>query len=414
MMIILEVLYVLSRCLLIPISTILFCILHYTENFEYSNLILKWSIEWLGGFFIKTVQFMASHRIFFHEKYASTLSLFYDQSPYSMSIKTVQSILHNIPICVDSIEETPIGSASIAQVHIGVQNNKTVVFKIQKPYAKLQFHIDLFFIQCFLMILTWWLGEIPSTPFLLEFIQQVENEFDFNREAISMRNAKDFFKTQQLHHAIVPEVYSYCKNVIVMEYIPNVKMSDAKIQNLNIDDKWSLCNELCDIFSKMIMVGKFIHIDPHIGNISIHRNLQDIILFDWGQSSVLSDNTIKGIAHLLTNRSMNINIVKIGMTICGIDIQHISIEDICNVIKFFDSSRKNTDFFELCKQLIQFTASKSRKNRNPFQKTSREIILMLKTHDLINSLMESMGINDPSIFSTKMKNISSIILENFE
>lgn len=392
----LMILILLKRFVIIPICVLLFIIFHMSHKYDASTRILKYAIDELGGFFIKTIQFLASHHDVWlhHEKYIQVLDSFYDNA-HQINLATVTSVLKKYRIQYESIDDKHLGSGSIAQIHRGRWKDKDVVFKIQKPIAQMQFQIDLLFIQSFLCILTWWIGEIPSTPFLYEFIDCVQNEFDFNQEARAMIKASTWF--EGCNSIIIPIVHLHTDQLIIMDFVDHDKISDSVVDMIDSGQKLKMCQDVSDAFSKMIMDKKFIHTDPHIGNLCISKDKKSFIIFDWGQNKSLSDSTINGLAHIIISNNMDLKAMKHGMELCGIDIQSISIEHIMLVLDFFNHSSTTTEssyihFWKLIRGLIQHTAEKDRHQRNPFKKQSKEIVLILKTHDLLEVIMNKMKI----------------------
>lgn len=405
-----------KRCIVLPICVGLFIFFHLSHNYEASTRILKFAIDELGGLFIKTVQFAAAHHDLWlsHESYTHVLDSFFDNA-CPVSTRTVRSILHKYNIEYESIDEHPIGSGSIAQIHRGRWRGGDVVFKIQKPIAKLQFQIDLFFIHLVLSVITLWLGEIPSTPFLVEFTDCVRKEFDFNQEARAMIQAKSWF--EHIDSIIIPSVYLHSDRVLIMDFVEHVKLSDNALTTIDSEKKLQLCRDISDVFADMIIIKKFVHSDPHIGNLCMTKDQQSFVIFDWGQNKRLSDSTIDGLAHIIISDNMNPETMRYGMDLCGIDIQSIAIEHVMMILGWFNhnqTSPSSSYHLKFIRQVVQHTAKMDRNHRNPFKKHSRELVLILKTHDLLETVMANMGISISErreIFPKSMMRASQTILK---
>ena len=81
----------------------------------------------------------------------------------------------------------------------------------------------------------------------------------------------------------IPRVYSKLtsRNVIVMEYLPGIKIDDIEeLDRQNIDTK-KLANQLIKLFVTMIIEYGYLHSDPHPGNLAVTNN-GEIILYDFG------------------------------------------------------------------------------------------------------------------------------------
>lgn len=392
---------VLRRFVLLPFAVTLFMILHCLRAQEAANRVLRWSIHGIGGFFIKTIQFLASHECI-PKEYSETLAGFLDEAPF-MNTAIVHDIMLTKPpaIYLQSLSDMPIGSGSIAQVHVGWWNDRMVACKIQKPDAWVLFQLDLFFLRVLFAMITWWLGEIPCTPFFLEFVDRVQSEFDFENEARAMVHARQLLCDDKddgimNHDVIVPEVHAFTKTMIVMEYVEHMRLDSDIVRSLPDVDKLCLSVGLCDAVARMLIVHGLVHIDPHIGNVCLTADMKSIVLFDWGQSKILSEHTIEGLAKMILYGSTDVGMLRQGMDICGIDPVAVPPENIMLIMKFFNHKHEKSApyFWNMTRHLIRHTTQQSRHRRNPFHKQSRELILILKTHDLLDTVMDHMIISD--------------------
>lgn len=396
----------LKRLVIVPICVISFLIAHLCERYDISTAVLKFTIDEVGGLFIKTIQFISSHKeisgLKNYSYYGQVLDNFYDNGA-CIDTYLVRSILKKHYITPDWIEDKPLGSGSIAQVHKGQWLGKSVVFKIQKPSARLEFMLDLGFIKLFLYLITLWIGEIPSTPFLHEFVDCVRREFDFNLEAQSMLKGKVWLE-EFSEHIVVPMVRAHATRVLVMDYVEHIKIDG------NDNNK---CRILCRAFAKMILRHQFVHTDPHIGNICLTPNRQQFVIFDWGQHEILSSTTVQGLACIIRSDNVDMKCLRQGMVLCGIDSQNISIKHIMLVLDFFNHNNSvNYDYeksWNLLRELVQHTAERQRGHRNPFKARSRELALILKTHDLLDVIMKRMNVPNPlrhQLFPEEMMRMS--------
>jgi len=99
----------------------------------------------------------------------------------------------------------------------------------------------------------------------------------------------------------IPRVYSnYCtEKVIIMEYIPSIKISDTeRLRDANIDTA-AQCTRIVDAFIYMMTEHGYIHCDPHPGNIGVMANGDAIVLYDFGNVVQLSKDFRKSIPNLL-------------------------------------------------------------------------------------------------------------------
>ncbi|KAJ9116125.1 hypothetical protein QFC20_000802 [Naganishia adeliensis] len=145
-----------------------------------------------------------------------------------------------------SFEETPIASASIAQVHeavidrhevledgsVGKRWQEKVAVKVQKPAIRKQMEWDLWSYRS-LMYLTEKLFDMPMY-FVADYVsEQMRLETDFLNEAINAQKCAAFLAdTPELKDKVyVPKVYSEVassQRVMVMEWVKGCRITDRK------------------------------------------------------------------------------------------------------------------------------------------------------------------------------------------
>ncbi len=156
------------------------------------------------------------------------MSVLQDKCPYK-SFDVVKSIIeseYNKPLdnIFSSFEETPIGSASIGQVHKAtLHNGQSVVVKVQYPEVERVFRGDVRTIKMFAQI-----AQPVHVPALDEVEKQFMTEFDYVKEAEQMNRVRNNLLKGGID-AKVPRAYlNLCtKSVLVMEELKGEKLSDA-------------------------------------------------------------------------------------------------------------------------------------------------------------------------------------------
>lgn len=152
----------------------------------------------LKGFYVKTAQIISSRQDLFPVEYTEALSGFTDNlDPMSASLAraVVCSELLNADESFDDVfaefDETPLGAASVAQVHRAVLTEKyggrEVAVKIQRPSIESKLLGDI----ANLKALAKTFRDSPSLPLdyytvFAELEKQLADEFDFVAEAVAM------------------------------------------------------------------------------------------------------------------------------------------------------------------------------------------------------------------------------------
>lgn len=185
------------------------------------------------------------------------------------------------------LEETPLATGSIAQVHRGTLTLRTqpvavtrdVVVKIKKPGIGNDLRRD---ISALKTIVGAGLPFVPGLHDLNAFLDQfdllVTNEVDFVREADNM-TAYSSFRNPMMK---VPEVYEReCgPDCIVMEYCPATSVPEYAAKSSKVARTFS-ANLLMQLYMHRLLSTGHFHADPHPGNIGI---LDDgrIVFYDYG------------------------------------------------------------------------------------------------------------------------------------
>jgi ubiquinone biosynthesis protein len=187
-------------------------------------------------------------------------------------------------------EETPIASASIAQVHCAVLKDGTkVAVKVQRPGIPELIETDLSILLSMAERMDAVFPEIRMynpVGMVEDFSQQIWKELDFTRDGRNAdRMARNF---QGVPGVRFPKIYwEYTSaRVLVMEYIEGVRIDDAEaIRGMGIDPH-AVGVRGFSAYLKMIFEDGFFHGDPHPGNLLVTRE-GEVAFLDFGIVGVL-------------------------------------------------------------------------------------------------------------------------------
>ncbi|XP_028931107.1 aarF domain-containing protein kinase 1 isoform X3 [Ornithorhynchus anatinus] len=197
------------------------------------------------GTFIKVGQHLGALDYLLPEEYTSTLKVLHSQAPQS-SMQEVKKVIREdlgkeISDLFLSFEDTPLGAASLAQVHKAVlHDGTTVAVKVQHPKVQSQSSKDIL------------LMEVPRIYWELS-----------------------------------------TRRVLLMEFVEGGQVNDRAYMHRNRIDVNEVSRNLGKMYSEMIFVNGFVHCDPHPGNVLVRKHpgsgKAEIILLDHGLYQVLSE-----------------------------------------------------------------------------------------------------------------------------
>ncbi|MFN3813103.1 MAG: ABC1 kinase family protein [Aquificaceae bacterium] len=258
---------------------------------------LRLAFEELGVTFIKLGQILSVRPDLLPENYVRELSKLQDRVPPvdSESMKKVveEEFGRSYIDLFDYLEDEPLASASIGQVHRArLKSGEKVVLKIQKPYVEKQVEEDLAILEELAQnAMKTELGhrwDIQSV--FEEFSYTIRNELDYTREG---RNCEAFKKNFSKDGEVyIPKVYwkLTTKRVLCLEEIEGVRLSDKVMLERRGFDLKDIARKGAGIYLKMIFRDGFFHADPHPGNFLVMQDGR-IGLLDHGMVGAIDSIT---------------------------------------------------------------------------------------------------------------------------
>ncbi|MFP3014322.1 MAG: ubiquinone biosynthesis regulatory protein kinase UbiB [Arsenophonus sp.] len=240
---------------------------------------LRFALQDLGPIWIKFGQMLSTRHDLFPTLILSQLVLLQDKV-ISFNGKLAreqieQSLGNSIETWFYDFDEIPLASASIAQVHTAKlkQNNKKIVIKVIRPDILPIIKADI----SLMYHVANWMHLLPDGKRLrpIEIVKEYEkkiiDELNLLREAINTIQLRKNFENSSLLY--IPEVYiEYCsKNVMVMERIYGIPVSDINSLRKHGINMKLLAERGVKVFFTQVFRDSFFHADMHPGNIFINR-----------------------------------------------------------------------------------------------------------------------------------------------
>ena len=266
---------------------------------------LRMILEELGPTYIKLGQIMSLHSDFLPKAYCDELlKLNSDVTP--MPFDDVEDVINHSygqdwRELFQFIEEAPLGSASIAQVHRArLKNGEEVIIKVERKgiYDTMARDIGLLHRLVKLIPPVGDFKNLVDLDMVLDELWSVaQEEMDFLKEAANM---DEFSRNNaSVQYVTTPKLYHEYStgHVLVMEYIDGYSLDDVEsLQNAGYDMD-EIGTKFVNNFIKQVMDDGFFHADPHPGNVKIRDG--KIVWIDMGMMGRLSKKDrhtmIKGI-----------------------------------------------------------------------------------------------------------------------
>ncbi|MCW8889635.1 MAG: ubiquinone biosynthesis regulatory protein kinase UbiB [Sedimenticola sp.] len=238
---------------------------------------MRQALEDLGPIFIKFGQILSTRRDLLPDDIADELSKLQDAVPPFSGQKARQIIEaafeHPIEDVLDSFDEKPLASASIAQVHTAeLKNGKKVVVKVLRPNIEqiIRRDVGLLYIIAGLADRYWKDGKrLRPVEVVRDYEKTILDELDMQREAANAAQLRRNWEGSDI--LFVPEIYwDYTRtNVLVMERIHGIPVGNiAALKAAGISME-QLGTQGVEIFFTQVFRDNFFHADMHPGNIFV-------------------------------------------------------------------------------------------------------------------------------------------------
>ncbi|KAM4690734.1 aarF domain-containing protein kinase 1 [Rhinophrynus dorsalis] len=251
------------------------------------------------GTFIKVGQHLGALEYLLPPEYTKTLSVLHSQAPCTPLPEVLQVIREEFGKEISDLfltfEETPLGAASLAQVHRAVlKDGRSVAVKVQHPKVQTQSARDILIMEVLLRVVKKIFPQFEFMWLVEEAKKNLPVELDFlneghNAEKMSaMVSRFPFLRIPRIHWELSTQ------RVLVMEYVEGGQVNDREYMEQNQIDVDQVSRSLGKLYSEMIFVHGFVHCDPHPGNVLVRKNPEtyspEIILLDHGLYQVLTES----------------------------------------------------------------------------------------------------------------------------
>ncbi len=175
-----------------------------------------------------------------------------------------------------AIDDAPLASASIAQVHAGRLSDGTqVVVKVQRPGIRGRIEQDLALMGLVARIGMFFskvLRRANLRGIVDDFRRTIREELDFEREAGNIESFNALLACEGLEErARAPRVHRELTTprVLTMERFHGVRIDDKAGVDARVSDVVEMLRSTSEVFWSCVFLGGFFHGDIHAGNIMV-------------------------------------------------------------------------------------------------------------------------------------------------
>lgn len=266
---------------------------------------LRMAFEELGPTFIKFGQMLSRREDLFGSMFVEEFTKLEDRAN-PVPLEKVRNILarefKDIGGTFKHINPEPEASASLSLVYLAtLPDGREVVLKVKRPDIENTIQDDLVLIK---LLARFFERHFPELRYLriydtvVEFEMTIKKELNFLYEVNNMEKMAAAFSDNPDIIIPKPEKHLCSKNIIVMEKISSIKLTDeASITTLGIDVAKLLKTVLKSFLKKLFKDGIY-HGDLHMGNIGITSEGK-IVLYDFGNIGFLTKTTRELLKDLL-------------------------------------------------------------------------------------------------------------------
>lgn len=375
-----------------------------------------------GGVYVKAGQHMSSLYYLLPKEYCETLSELHNQAsaqPFEKILPVLRSEL-GAPAseCFESLDAVPVAAASIAQVHKARYNGLDVAVKVQFPDVDRLSSGDVRTIEVITNAISWAFPEFKLKWLVREFDANLPLELDFTHEAANSNRTRKLFEHNPRFST--PKVYHATKKVLIMEWIDGVHIDEPeKINHLGYSPS-SVAYELNRAFSQQIFVHRFVHCDPHAGNVLVRprpdkKSDFQIVLLDNGLYREYTEEFCLDYAHLWMailqqdEKALSKSAKRLNVS------EHRLFASILTARSW--EGMKKTLFHNVAPTELSHIQSQAALRAAAITEilatVPSPLLLVLKTNDLLRSINLALGVPSLSVFACTMYACQTT-LQNYE
>lgn len=281
------------------------------QSFDQSPEELVLDLKNMGSTYVKLGQLLSTRPDLLPKSYLRALADLQDNVE-SIEFEGIKEIIEQElkadPYTIfKAIDEQPLASASIGQVHKAVlYSGEVVAIKVQRPGIEEQFIEDIKTLENIIDFAVKH-SEITRKYAFKDILQELQQvlfkELNYHIEANNLITLHQNLINYENITVPLPYLDFSSKRVLTMQFIDGKKITSVPVYAMRPDSK-ELAHELVSAYLQQILKDGFVHADPHPGNVHYTFNRQ-IALIDLGMVANISKSMQEYLIQLLlalTNR----------------------------------------------------------------------------------------------------------------
>lgn len=383
------------------------------------NLIIK-----LEGLWVKLGQYLSTRADVLPEPYISLLKQLQDSLPPRPVQEVTQTIERELGESMGGMfmdfVETPLATASIAQVHRAtLVDGREVVVKVQHQGIKTIILEDLKNAKSIVDWIAWAEPQYDFNPLIDEWCKEAPKELDFNSEAENTRIVSANLGCKNKHEdsnkkpayevdVLIPEVIQSSETVLILEFMDGIRLNDSESLEAFGVNKQKVVEEITRAYAHQIYVDGFFNGDPHPGNFLVSKDPPHRpILLDFGLTKKLSSSMKQALAKMFLAAAEGDHVALLSaFAEMGLRLRLDVPEQAMEVSTlFFRTSAPANEAFETVKNLSEQRAKnlkviqekmklnqKEVKRFNPVDAFPGDIVIFSRVLNLLRGLSSTMNV----------------------
>jgi ubiquinone biosynthesis protein len=235
---------------------------------------LRRRLELLGPTYVKLGQILSLRQDLFPRSITGELEKLLDRLPAVPYERFLELVSANLGRPVDEvfahIRSTPLGSASIGQIHLAkLLDGEQVILKAVKPGIKRTLRRDTVLLSLLGSVLQVFFAHYQPKRVIRELCDYTRREVDLSLEADNAETFAASFRDRD--DVVFPRIHRRLsnENLLVMEYLDGIKPNDPRAAELREKDRERLVELGAEAIIRMLYRDGFFHADLHPGNLII-------------------------------------------------------------------------------------------------------------------------------------------------